>query len=170
MNLLIRRAPPAARLVAQSFAPWYLEPEVTNASRPQLYPKEIHDLLRNFTPAARLGPVSPRTHGPRAPARRDDIRDVADDDAETTEIPASRSVPPHVPPARVVTTDDDLPSVIVDLHAERLEVNELVEMQRASDVDGLLTASETSEFPGGADRRRGSAWRSTGAPGRIRRG
>ena len=63
--------------------------------------------------------------------------DVTDDEADTTEIPASRSVPPHVPPARVVMLEDDLPSVIVDLR--ELEVAEL---QRASEVDGLLVATD----------------------------
>jgi hypothetical protein len=71
--------------------------------------------------------------------------DAGDDDAETAEIPASKSVPPHSPPPPVVTTEHELPSVIVELH--ELEVSEMIELQRASDVDVLLTASETIEFP-----------------------
>src|SRR5271170_327011 len=63
--------------------------------------------------------------------------DVVDDDAETTEIPASRSVPPHAPPARVVTSENELPTVIVELK----EV-EVAEPERASEVDGLLSVSE----------------------------
>ena len=63
--------------------------------------------------------------------------DVVDDDAETTEIPSARSVPPHVPPARVVTSENELPTVIVELK----EV-EVAQPERASDVDGLLTVSE----------------------------
>jgi len=63
--------------------------------------------------------------------------DVADDDAETTEIPSSRSVPPHVPPARVVTSENELPTIIVEL--KEVEVSE---PERASGVDGLLTVSE----------------------------
>ena len=66
--------------------------------------------------------------------------DVLDDDADTTEIPASKSVPPHVPPARVITNETDLPSVIVEL--KELEV---AEVQRASEVDGLLVATEALE-------------------------
>ncbi len=58
-----------------------------------------------------------------------------DDDTDTTEIPASKSVPPHVPPSRVVNSERDLPSVIVDL--KELEVEETA---RASEVDGLLVA------------------------------
>ena len=52
----------------------------------------------------------------------------------------SADAPPHVPPARVITTETDLPSVIVDL--KELEVAEL---QRANEVDGLLVATETLE-------------------------
>jgi hypothetical protein len=69
--------------------------------------------------------------------------DVLDDDGETTEIPASKSVPPHLPPAPVVTTEHELPSVIVSLFD--LEIGESAELQRASDVDGLLTAVEVIE-------------------------
>jgi hypothetical protein len=79
---------------------------------------------------------------PNAPAMKSD---VLEDDAETTEIPASKSVPPHSPPAPVSTTEHELPSVIVDLCD--LEASEAAEIQRATDVDGLLTASETIEFP-----------------------
>ena len=63
--------------------------------------------------------------------------DAVDEDAETTEIPASRSVPPHSPPPRVITSENELPSVIVELK----EV-EVAEPERASEVDGLLTVSE----------------------------
>jgi hypothetical protein len=74
-----------------------------------------------------------------------DAAHVVDDDGETVEVPASRSVPPHLPPPAVVTTEQELPSVIVDL--QDLEAGELADLQRASDVDVLLTASETIEFP-----------------------
>jgi hypothetical protein len=63
--------------------------------------------------------------------------EVVDDDAETTEIPSSRSVPPHLPPARVVTSEQELPSVIVEL--KEVEVSE---PERASEVDGLLRVSD----------------------------
>ena len=55
------------------------------------------------------------------------------DDMDTVEIPSSRSVPPHAPPARVVTTETDLPSVIVDLRD--LERNETL---ASMEIDGLL--------------------------------
>jgi carbamoylphosphate synthase large subunit len=76
------------------------------------------------------------------PALATSSDDVVDDEAETTEIPASKSVPPHTPPARVVTTENDLPSVIVEL--KEIEV---AEVQRASDVDGLLNVSVKLDFP-----------------------
>jgi hypothetical protein len=66
--------------------------------------------------------------------------DVIEDDADTTEIPASKSVPPHAPPARVITSETDLPSVIVDL--KEIEV---AEVQRGSEVDGLLVETEALE-------------------------
>lgn len=66
-----------------------------------------------------------------------------DDDGETGEIPSSRSVPPHCPPVGMITNETDLPSVIVDGDVE----DEHVELQRESDVDGLLYASETLDFP-----------------------
>jgi hypothetical protein len=62
------------------------------------------------------------------------VEDVLDD-AETIEVPASRSVPPHHPPAPLTTNETDLPSVIVDLHEL---VSAQVEADRASDVDCLL--------------------------------
>jgi hypothetical protein len=93
--------------------------------------------------------------------------DVVDDDAETTEIPASRSVPPHSPPARVVTSENELPTVIVELK----EV-EVAEPERASEVDGLLTVSEKialEEIPSGV--RRAAARRSfSGSRGGTSRG
>jgi hypothetical protein len=68
-------------------------------------------------------------------AAEDDVEAI--DEADTAEIPASKSVPPHVPPARVVTNEGELPSVIVDLkEVERAETD------RASEVDGLLVATE----------------------------
>jgi len=72
--------------------------------------------------------------------------DVIDDDAETTEIPISRSVPPHAPPPPVVTTEHELPSVIVD--AWDMEIRTTSDANvRPSEVDGLLSASETLDFP-----------------------
>ena len=79
---------------------------------------------------------------PNAPVMKSD---AVDEDADTGEIPSSRSVPPHAPPAPVSTTEHELPSVILDL-CER-ELSEAAERQRATDVDGLLTVSETLEFP-----------------------
>jgi hypothetical protein len=73
--------------------------------------------------------------------------DVIDDDAETTEIPASRSVPPHAPPAPVVTTEHELPSVIVEEVWAAEERETSGPSPSRSDVDSLLTASETLEFP-----------------------
>lgn len=64
------------------------------------------------------------------------------DDAETAEIPASKSVPPHMPPARVTTTETDLPSVIVDIG--ELRASEAVEAERSTDVDVLLDVSESA--------------------------
>ncbi len=60
----------------------------------------------------------------------------------------AKSVPPHVPPTpRVATYESDLPSVIVDLAeleaSARLEAaSDLIEVQRTSDVDGLLAATD----------------------------
>ncbi len=78
---------------------------------------------------------------PTAVLASDVIEDV--EDGETVEIPASRSVPPHAPPPALHTTEHELPSIIVDLCA----VEPHVELQRESEVDGLLCASETVEFP-----------------------
>jgi hypothetical protein len=72
------------------------------------------------------------------------VEDVLDD-AETTEIPAAKSVPPHAPPARVTTMENHLPSVIVDLHSA--DAREEPEAQRESSVDGLLDASERRTLP-----------------------
>jgi hypothetical protein len=88
------------------------------------------------------------------------VEDVLDD-AETTEIPASKSVPPHHPPAPVTTTELELPSVIVDLREldgtsapgaawSTQEASADVEAERASDVDGLLATfldGEIVELP-----------------------
>jgi hypothetical protein len=83
--------------------------------------------------------------------------DAIGDDAETTEIPASRSVPPHAPPPAVVTTEHELPSVIVDAWSTELRPNASVSGltggpsgelgHRPSGVDSLLSASETLDFP-----------------------
>ncbi|HEY2516027.1 MAG TPA: hypothetical protein VGI39_34385 [Polyangiaceae bacterium] len=59
---------------------------------------------------------------------------------DTVEIPSSKSVPPHAPPARVVTTENDLPSVIVDLRD--MERNEAL---ASIEIDGLL--AEPIEIP-----------------------
>ncbi len=74
--------------------------------------------------------------------------DVVDDDGETAEVPVSKSVPPHAPPAAIVTSEHELPSVIVDLCAlEASSEVETVELQRASEVDGLLTTSQAMQAP-----------------------
>ena len=59
---------------------------------------------------------------------------------DTVEIPSSRSVPPHAPPARVITTETELPSVIVDLRD--VERNEAL---ASMEIDGLL--AEPIEIP-----------------------
>jgi hypothetical protein len=71
-------------------------------------------------------------------AYEDDVEVL--DDADTTEIPASKSVPPHVPPSRVVTHENELPSVIVDL-----KELEMAEAERISAVEGLLFTVETQD-------------------------
>ena len=55
------------------------------------------------------------------------------DDADTAEIPSSRSVPPHAPPARVTTAETELPSVIVDQVG--FDASEGAEARRAISVD-----------------------------------
>jgi len=65
-----------------------------------------------------------------------DVTDVLEDEEE----PASKSVPPRPPPSSVRTTEQTLPSVIVDLR--ELEATEEEEAVRSSDVDGLLEAIE----------------------------
>jgi hypothetical protein len=80
---------------------------------------------------------------PNVPAMK---ADVLDEDGETEEIPCSRSVPPHAPPAPLSTTEHELPSVIVDPIALGNTGNEAVEHLRATEVDGLLIASEPVEF------------------------
>jgi hypothetical protein len=64
--------------------------------------------------------------------------DVSDVSSEH-EIPVSRSVPPHAPPART-PMPEDLPTIIVDLR--EVAVTEEQEAQRASEVDGLIAAAE----------------------------
>jgi hypothetical protein len=67
--------------------------------------------------------------------------EVLDDDGETEEIPCSRSVPPHAPPAPLSTTEHELPSVIVDPC-----VLGTAEAFSGASVDGLLTATEAIDF------------------------
>lgn len=77
---------------------------------------------------------------PNAPTMK---ADVIEEDGETEEIPCSRSVPPHAPPAPMSTTEHELPSVIVDPCALG---GETIEHMQATEVDGLLTASEPVDF------------------------
>jgi hypothetical protein len=62
-----------------------------------------------------------------------DVTDVLEQDEEDS---GAKSVPPRPPPTSVRTTENTLPSVIVDL--KELEATEEEEAQRSSDVDGLL--------------------------------
>jgi hypothetical protein len=80
---------------------------------------------------------------PNAPTMK---ADVLDEDGETEEIPCSRSVPPHAPPAPLSTTEHELPSVIVDPAALGSAGSDTIDRLQATEVDGLLTASEPVEF------------------------
>jgi hypothetical protein len=124
-----------------------LEPGAEDARRTS---KEIHDLIPTTTPLDSLPFLLVR---PSLAMKSD----VLDDDGETNEIPSSKSVPPHSPPTPIVTTEHELPSVIVDLvelraseiaayAKEAKAMREPSELQRDSDVDGLLTAAETFEL------------------------
>ena len=103
-----------------------------------LGPTEIHTLLPSSSsspqpdsvPFLLVRPVSSPPGAAEAP----------DDDAETNEIPSSRSVPPHAPPSALTTTETELPSVIVDLR--EMEASEEIERQRQTDVDGLLSTTD----------------------------
>jgi hypothetical protein len=68
--------------------------------------------------------------------RAGETDDEVDEDMVTTEIPSARSVPPHAPPARVVTSENELPTIIVELKDQ-----EMAEPERVSAVEGLLTES-----------------------------
>jgi hypothetical protein len=68
--------------------------------------------------------------------RAGETDDEVDEDMVTTEIPSARSVPPHAPPARVVTSETELPTIIVELKDQ-----EMAEPERVSAVEGLLTES-----------------------------
>jgi hypothetical protein len=80
-------------------------------------------------------------------------RDVTDvNDEEDAEQPAAKSVPPRTPAPAVTTSENHLPSVIVDardLEDELAELESAVQQQcaqlearRNSDVDGLLLLEE----------------------------
>jgi hypothetical protein len=81
-----------------------------------------------------------------------DVTDVNDD--EDTEEPAAKSVPPRTPAPAVTTSENGLPSVIVDLRELEDELAELesavqqqcaqLEARRTSDVDGLLESIDVS--------------------------
>jgi hypothetical protein len=68
--------------------------------------------------------------------RAGETDDEVDEDMVTTEIPSARSVPPHAPPSRVVTSENELPTIIVELKDQ-----EMAEPERVSAVEGLLTES-----------------------------
>ena len=78
--------------------------------------------------------------------RTGETDDEVDEDMVTTEIPSARSVPPHAPPARVVTSENELPTIIVELKDQ-----EVAEPERVSAVEGLLT--ESAKFALGAQAR-----------------
>lgn len=91
----------------------------------------------------------------RAPlARNRDVTDVSDDEDEE---PAAKSVPPRAPLPAVTTSENDLPSVIVDLRDVEDDLAALesavqeqcaqLEARRKSDVDGLLEAVNLSVVP-----------------------
>jgi hypothetical protein len=75
-------------------------------------------------------------------------RDVTDVSDEEPEEPAAKSVPPRTPQPAVTTSENDLPSVIVDLRDLEDDLAQLesevqqqcaqLEARRTSDVDGLL--------------------------------